>query len=167
FKTRLFIILWITGMIGVLSFLLVDLGALIKSLPVPAETEIPEITFSLKLLSLVQPTVLLAIAVLIGVGLASKVGLAAPFAEALANRGEKLAALRPQIIPAIVGGLVGGVAIILIGLAARQFLPPAIVQRMSQFGEFVPLLTRLFYGGFTEELLLRWGVMTLIAWGAL
>src|SRR4029450_2603990 len=40
------------------------------------------------------------------------------------------------------------------------------VQRMSQFGEFVPLLTRLFYGGFTEELLLRWGVMTLIAWGA-
>jgi len=40
FKTRLFIILWLAGLAGVLSFLLVDLDALIKILPIPAETEI-------------------------------------------------------------------------------------------------------------------------------
>ena len=28
----------------------------------------------------------------------------------------------------------------------------------------VPLLTRILYGGITEEILLRWGVMTLLVW---
>lgn len=166
FNTRLFFILWIAGLIGVASFLLVDLNALLKSLPIPAETEVPEFTFTLKLLSLIQPSVLLAVAVFVGVLLAPKLGLSAPLAEAWANRGDKLAALRPQVMPGIVGGLVGGVAIVLAGLAARQFLPTEITQRISQFGQFLPLPTRVLYGGIAEEVLLRWGVMTFLVWGA-
>ena len=30
----------------------------------------------------------------------------------------------------------------------------------------MPLLTRLLYGGITEELLLRWGLLTLLVWAA-
>ena len=30
----------------------------------------------------------------------------------------------------------------------------------------MPLLTRLLYGGITEELLLRWGLLTLLVWTA-
>jgi hypothetical protein len=37
-KTRLFVILWAAGVVGVLSFLLVDLKALLSVLPVPAGT---------------------------------------------------------------------------------------------------------------------------------
>jgi hypothetical protein len=98
FKTRLFVILWVAGVVGVLSFLLVDLKALLTQLPLPAGREIPAVTPALKLLSLVQPTVLLSVAVLIGVALASKVGLSSPVAEAAAG-GEHLgSALKPQLI---------------------------------------------------------------------
>ena len=164
FNTRLFFILWIAGVIGVASFLLVDLNAMLHSMPFPAGTEIPDFNFTLKLLSLIQPTVLLAIAVFVGVLLAPKVGLSAPFAEAVANDGDWIAALRPQVIPGLVGAIVGGGAVILVGFAARQFLAAEITQRISQFGQFLPLPTRLLYGGFVEELLLRWGVMTFLVW---
>ena len=70
-NTRLFLIIWIAGLIGVASFLLVDLNALLRSLPIPPEIEVPDFTFILKLLSLIQPTVLVAVAALVGVLLAS------------------------------------------------------------------------------------------------
>jgi hypothetical protein len=167
FNTRLFFILWIAGVVGVASFLLVDLNAMLKSVPFPAGTEVPDFTFTLKLLSLIQPSVLLAIAVFVGVRLAPKVGLSSPFAEAIANNGDKKTALISQILPGIAGGFIGGAALILAGFAARQFLATEITERMSQFGQFLPLPTRLLYGGVVEELLLRWGVMTFLVWALL
>ena len=166
FNTRLFVILWLAGLTGVLSFLLVDLDALVAILPVPAGTEIPTITPALKLLSLIQPAVILSVAVLVGVVLASKVGLSSPVAEAAASRGNLASALKPQIIPGIVGGLAGGVSLVLIATALKPFLSPEVVARLSEFGKLLPLPTRLLYGGITEELLLRWGLMTLLVWAA-
>ena len=167
FKTRLFIILWLTGFAGVLSFLLVDLSALLTQLPVPAGTKVPPVTPAFKVLSLIQPTLLLSIAVLIGVWLAPKVGLAAPVAEAAAGNGQQLGSvLKPQIIPALIGGLAGGVSIILVWFLLKPFLPPEFVARSEELNKLLPLPTRLLYGGFTEELLLRWGLMTLLVWVA-
>jgi membrane protease YdiL (CAAX protease family) len=166
FKTKLFVILWLAGMTGVLSFLLVDLNALVAILPVPAGTEILSITPALKLLSLIQPAVILFVAVLVGVALAPKVGLSSPVAEALAGGGQLGSALKPQIIPGAIGGLAGGVAIILTALLSTPFLPPEVLPRISELGKLLPLPTRLLYGGITEELLLRWGLMTLLMWAA-
>jgi hypothetical protein len=151
-------------MAGVLSFLLVDLDALIKILPIPVGTEIPTFTPLLKLLSLIQPAVILSIAVLVGVALAPKVGLSSPVAQAVASGGDPVSPFKPQIVPGIVGGLAGGVAIILIALVSKPFLSPEVVARISELGKFLPLPTRLLYGGITEELLLRWGLMTLLVW---
>ena len=155
-------------MAGILSFLLVDLGALLAQLPVPAGMEMPRITRAIKLLSLIQPTVLLSIAVLIGVVLASKVGLSSPMAEAAAaGNGQQLGStLKPQIIPGLIGGLVGGVGIILIWCLLKPLLPPEFVARSAELNKLLPLPTRLLYGGVTEELLLRWGLMTLLVWAA-
>ncbi len=166
FNTRLFVILWLAGLTGVLSFLLVDLDALIAILPVPAGTEVPTITPALKILSLIQPAVILSVAVLVGVVLASKVGLSSPVAEAAASGGNLASALKPQIIPGIVGGLAGGVSLVLIATVLKPFLSPEVLARLSEFGKFLPLPTRLLYGGITEELLLRWGLMTLLVWAA-
>ncbi len=167
FKTRLFVILWLAGLAGVFSFLLVDLNALIAILPIPAGTEIPPITPAFKLLSLVQPAVILSFAVLVGATLASKVGLSSPVAEAAAGGSESInSAFIPQIIPGIVGGLAGGVLIVLSALLSKQFLPPETIARITELGKLVPLPTRLLYGGITEELLLRWGLMTLLVWAA-
>ena len=164
FKTRQFLILWIAGISGVLSFLLVDISALLAHLPVAAEAKMPFSPLMLKLISLIQPAVLLSIAVFVGVALASRVGLFSPAAEAAADKGNVASALKPQIVPGLIGGLMGGIAIPLTWLLWKPFLPPVFVSRAEQLNKILPTLTRLLYGGITEELLLRWGVMTLLVW---
>ena len=166
FKTRLFLILWLAGMAGVLSFLLVDLTALMSLLPLPAGTVVPQVTPAMMLLSVIQPAILMSAAVWIGVALATKVGLSSPAAEAAAGGGQLGAALKPQITPGLIGGVAGGAGIVLLWLLWKSFLPPEFVARNAELSKLIPLPTRLFYGGFTEELLLRWGLMTLLVWGS-
>jgi len=163
-KKRLFLILWSAGFAGILSFLLVDLQHLIDLVPLPPGNEIPMSLGVLKVVSLIQPTVIMSIAVLIGVGLSSKVGLSAPVAESLATGGDWFAALRPQIVPGVIGGILGGAAVVLSAAAAKPLLPPEAVTLIGAFGKVLPLPTRLLYGGLTEEVLLRWGLMTLLVW---
>jgi hypothetical protein len=151
-------------MAGVLSFLLVDLSALLANLPDVAGATMPFPPFVLKLLNTIQTSVLLSIAVLVGVVLAPRVGLSSPAAEALAGGGNLVAALKPQIVPGLIGGLVGGIAIPLGWLLWKPFFPPTFVTRAEQLNGSLPFPTRLLYGGITEELLLRWGVMTLLVW---
>lgn len=166
FKTKLFLILWLAGMLGVLSFLLVDLSALVSLFPAIAGEEMPFSPLAMKLIGLIQPSILLALAVLIGVFLAHKVGLSAPAAEAAAGGKPVIPAIIPQIIPGIIGGLVGALAIILSWILCKPFLPQEFSAKAEELNKLTPLLTRLLYGGITEELLLRWGVMTLLVWAA-
>ncbi|HET9526795.1 MAG TPA: CPBP family intramembrane glutamic endopeptidase [Pyrinomonadaceae bacterium] len=166
FKTRLFLILFFAGMTGVMSFLLVDLAALVALFPVPEGSEATTITPAIKLLSVIQPTVLLAVAVLIGVLLANRVGLSSPFAESVAAGHPAFATLKPQLAPGLLGGVVGGVSILVTAALFRSLLTAEVIARISKFGTFLPLPTRLLYGGITEELLLRWGLMTLFVWAA-
>jgi len=49
---------------------------------------------------------------------------------------------------------------------AKPFLLPEVVAIIAELGRLLPLPTRLLYGGITEELLLRWGLMTLLVWVA-
>jgi hypothetical protein len=164
FKTKLFVILWLAGMAGVLSFLFVDLSKMLANLPVPAGQELPSSMWVLKLLSLIQPTILLSLAVFVGVALASKVGLSAPVAEAAAAHRQLSLVFKPQLVPGLIGGITGGAAILLIWSLCKPFLPPEFVTRSLALSNLLPLPTRLLYGGFTEELLLRWGVMTFLVW---
>lgn len=163
FKSRLFLVLFLAGFAGVLSFLLVDLTALVALVPLPAES-LPRITPLIKLLSLVQPAVLLAVAVLVGVALAAKVGLSAPVAEAIVTRQRVLPALGPQIVPGILGSVAGAASVLLSAAVFGRFLTTETLARISAFTRLLPLPTRFLYGGVTEELLLRWGVMTLLVW---
>jgi len=165
-RTRLFLILFFAGFAGILSFLLVDLSAFLALIPAQPGIEIPVVTPALKILSLIQPTVLLAIAVLIGNLLAPKVGLSAPFAEALATRQPAGPALKPQLVPGVWGGVIGSASILLTGAVFRLALTDEMIQRTDKLGNLIPIPTRLLYGGITEELLMRWGLMTLFVWVA-
>ncbi|MBC7900163.1 MAG: CPBP family intramembrane metalloprotease [Saprospiraceae bacterium] len=164
-KTRLFWILWVAGMAGVLSFLFVDVSALIAALPLPERepVELPPPAL-LKLLSVLQPAVLLTLAVLVGVRLAERVGLHAPATEALASGNGFLKNLRPQIVPGVITGVAAGIAILITWIIAKPFLSGEFVTRVQEFNKFIPAAVRILYGGFTEELLLRWGVMTFLVW---
>lgn len=134
--------------------------------PLPAGTEMPMSIPMLKLLSLIQPAVLVAVAALIGVGLASRVGLRSPVAEAVASGGDVPSAIKSQIVPGIIGGLAGGVSIVSIAAVLKPFLTAEVLARLGEWGNILPLAVRLLYGGITEEVLLRWGMMTLLVWAA-
>jgi hypothetical protein len=163
---RLFLILWSVGMAGVLSFLLIDISKVISALPLPPDQTVKDLPppWLLKILTVAQPTVLMSLAVLAGVGLAERVGLHSPVAQAAA-RGENLwAALKPLILPGVVTGVVAGIAVMAIWVVFQPFLTPEFVTRAREFNTIIPVPMRFLYGGFTEELLLRWGVMTALVW---
>jgi hypothetical protein len=163
-RAKLFAILWLAGMLGVLSILLIDPSTVLANLPAAAGSEMPLDPLLIKLLSVVQPTILLSIAVLIGFQLARHVGLSAPAAEALSHGNSFISALKPQILPGVVAGSIAGVAILSTWLLFRPILPSVFVTRAERLNSSMPLFTRLLYGGITEELLLRWGFMTLLVW---
>lgn len=140
-------------MIGVVSTLLM-------SLPLSEGAELPMPVWLLKLVSLVQPALLLTLAVWAGVNLAPKVELHAPAFEAFAQRRSSFAALRPQIKPGIAVGILGG-----LGLALISFVRPSVLAGIGNMLD-PPLAMRLLYGGITEELLVRWGLMTFLLWAA-
>lgn len=87
-------------------------------------------------------------------------------AEAAASGGDSVSAFKPQIIPGIVGGLAGGVSLVLTATVLKPFLSPEVLARLGEYGKILPFPTRLLYGGIMEELLLRWGLMTLLVWAA-
>jgi hypothetical protein len=151
-------------MAGVVSVLLIDLSKLIALLP--PGIEVPTITPLIKIVSLIQPGVLLLGAVLIGIALSPRVGLSAPFAECVAAGGKCFPVLRPQVVPGVIGGLVAALCVVLTSAVATPFLMKETTERIQKFMELLPLPTRFLYGGITEELLMRWGLMTLLVWVA-
>lgn len=152
-------------MAGVLSLLLLDLGAIIEMVPeeYAPRDEIPH-WLVLKFASILQPAIFTTVAVMVGIGLAPKVGLHSPAAEAFAERGDILAALRPQILPGIAAGVLGGAAIVGSWLLARPYIDEEFAARSEAFNKVVPTAMRFLYGGLTEEILLRWGLMTFLVW---
>ncbi|WP_346294035.1 CPBP family intramembrane glutamic endopeptidase [Sphaerothrix gracilis] len=149
-RLRLFGLLWLAGMAGVMTLVLVPLPLLPEGAPPAA---------MVRLLVLVQPTVLLSVAVLAGVLLAHRLGLMAPVAEALAAGRSWQQAMVPQLLPGVMGGLISGGLLTAITQLSRTLLPPAY-----EAAEPTPLLVRFLYGGITEEILIRWGLMTLLVW---
>ncbi len=164
-KKRLFLILWLAGICGTLSLLLVDISALIALLPKPPgdPVDIPH-PILLALASVIQQSIVTSVAVLVGVLLADKVGLHSPAAEAWAAGKEPTGPLRRQLLPGIAAGIAGGIAIALSWVIAKPFLSAEFIERAEGFNKLLPNAVRLLYGGITEEILLRWGLMTFLVW---
>jgi len=151
---RLGLALWLAGMIGVCAF-----SAL--PLPSPLGRPLPAPLWLIQLIGLVQSGLLLAAAVALGTRLAPRVGLRAPVFVALVTRGSIVRALLPQLVPGVLGGALGAVVL----LAFHRQSPAEMATAVA--GGFDPSLpVRVLYGGVTEELLLRWGVMSLLLWAA-
>lgn len=152
-RRKLFVVLYAAGLLGVLSLLLLSVSA-----DTVAMTGLPENV--VRLVTVVQPAILLLIAVVVGVLTAPSVGLRAPAVEAWLSGQRIWTALKPQLLPGLLGGIVVAVSIALYGVLQLGIMP----ELASQDAAELPLLTRLLYGGVTEELLLRWGFMSLLLW---
>jgi membrane protease YdiL (CAAX protease family) len=151
-RWRLGILLWAAATVGAVAVTAGVLPRLATTTPLPAPL------WLLMLASALQSGVLLALAVWAGVALAPTVALRAPAFEAAANGDPIAPALRPQLLPGGIAGLLGG-----LWLFFSLRVSPAPVATLQ--GQFTPpLYARVLYGGITEEVLLRWGLMTLFAW---
>jgi membrane protease YdiL (CAAX protease family) len=155
-QRRLALSLWLAGMVGVVvltwQFLPVMLAQQAPNVPLPMPIE------WLMLIGAAQSGALLALAVWTGLSLAAPVGLRAPVFEAWAGRGDVAGAARPLLVPGVLGGLAGGAWLLL--LARWQ---PADLAGLSE-NLLPPIAARLLYGGVTEELLTRWGLMSAALW---
>ena len=144
--------LWLAGMLGVATLFIMVIPQQI------ADTVLPAPLWLLILISILQSGVLLAIAVWLGVRLAPQVGLRADVFLAAATGTAVVEVLRPQWRVGLLGGLAGGVGLFLFAM----FTPVVLSEGGQAFS--LPLVARVLYGGSTEELLLRWGLMSLLVW---
>jgi hypothetical protein len=147
---RFVVLLIAIGLVSVASMLLASLEAL-----VPEGIEIPPA------LLLVQPAILVIGLALAGWWAAPKIGLGAPVLAGLVDGGDWLGALR-RALPGALGGGVLGAAILLV---YAYVTAGAFGERAEAVA--LPMVTRVLYGGVAEEIMMRWGLLSLLALAAL
>jgi membrane protease YdiL (CAAX protease family) len=159
-----FFAIFLVGFVGVLS-LLVIIYPQVDDLIV-AQPELAELPpFLIAVLALINPLILLVIATVVGCLLAHRVGLVSLISEWAAFGKPLLSRLKPQLLLALVSGLVFSIVVLVLDAA---FLPVLGEEFQAiEVGEvqLIPqLVMGMLYGGITEEILLRWGFMSLLVW---
>lgn len=147
-----FFLIWLAGIPGIVAISWLVLPLVLEGRPLPA----PQ--FVISMTSAVQSALLLALATWTGVKLASRVGLHAPVLMAAADGRLEFDRWRSQLMPGLIGGVLG----IAVLLAFAHFAPEPLAQLQDRFS--FPLIARVLYGGITEEILVRWGLMTFLVW---
>lgn len=120
-------------------------------------------------LSILQNVVIVTIAAAIGTALAHRGGLGAPFFGALVAREPLWPALTPQLVPMLVVGTGGSLLFLAVYYwIVRPRLDENTVRRSEYLRSKLGVWGRLLYGGIVEEVIVRWGLMSLLVWaGAL
>ncbi len=158
-KIYLGLVLFGLGFIGILSMLTMDI-------PLPEEImEVLQKDFSsnqIKLLTLINPTIMLLVATVLGVVLHENVNLKSPIITGFLKRNYDSKKLIEISKYGLLMGVLSGVLLLLIQLAYNPFLPNEFIE----LGEKIKpsIAARFLYGGLTEEILLRFGLMTFIVW---
>lgn len=159
FKTKLWLSLMAIGLLGVASMLLSDLP--LDMLPEEATALIPPET--LRFLLLLNPALMLMITTGIGVLVYDKAKFSVPLLEGLLGRPDAAPySLREIILWGLALGLAAG--LLLSGITG--FFEPKLPEALTEANKSLNLsiVTKLLYGGVTEELMMRFGIMSLFAW---
>ena len=151
--------LFVLGFVGILSMLTMDI-----SLPADVEQVLKK-DFSdqqIKYLILVNPTILLLVAVVLGTILYNKVNLNIPVLEKVFGFEKEGVYFIELIKYGVLYGLISG--ILLSGLSL--LFTPMLPFEFKVLGNAIQptLAARFLYGGLTEEIMLRFGLMTFVVW---
>jgi Type II CAAX prenyl endopeptidase Rce1-like len=153
---RRFLPVWALGLLGVLALLTQEPSTKLLE-GTPALRQLPDA--ALRLLLLVNPLILVTVAAALGALLAHRAGLRSAVAGAHGARLDAPMAVAHGLALAAI--LVGADAV----LADRLGLEWRRVMAQREEAPWLPHLTLgLFYGGLAEEVLLRWGLMSLMVW---
>ena len=157
-KLKLGFLIFFIGFIGILSTLMMDI-------PLPAEIQkmVSKLftPWQFKLLSLINPTILLLIAVVMGVLLYDKVNFKLPIIEKLIYK-DKQTESSGILQYGIIGGIISGILITITSIVYTPILPIEFIEMGEKFKP--TLIIRFLYGGLTEEILIRFGIMTFLVW---
>jgi hypothetical protein len=158
---RTFLALFALGLIGALSMIPTVAGQLSMLPPELADLPLP-LTVALALMNIV---ILLIVAVTIGTLLAHRVGLRSLVAEKVRGDRAIWSELRPHIPMAFAAGILLMLVITVLDRLIDPFAGTDLVSDVAaETNLFTQLLAGLLYGGILEELLLRWGFMSLLVW---
>ena len=168
FNWKIFWILLAACILGVIAILPYSLALQSAAL---AQVKLPMPLPLLITVQVIQNTVMFAIAILIGLAAANRVGLGSPILEAKLN-GESIGdKVKAMILPSIIIGVVASAIVVAIdvygfGPVLRAELgdkAQALNLQTSQPAAWKGLLAS-FYGGIDEEVLLRLCVMSVLVW---
>ena len=155
---RVFIILWVLSLVGVITvlpyyFSLLDLP--LDKLPAPLPVIIA--------LTLIQNGILLTGAIYAGLRLAPSVDLHTPLLDQLVKRESPMDWLKNNALISVIIGV--GAAVVILGLDILLFAKfmPQSFKEITEPPAWQGLLASL-YGGVVEEVLMRLFFMTLLIW---
>ena len=157
-QLKLALVLFILGFAGVLSTLTAEF-------PLPREAlTLLNQNFTdgqINALLLINPTLFLILGIALGTSFYKKLGLTLPLIESLLCK-KKIPKLYPMLIVGIGGGIFSGLLITITTLLFQSYLPDEFLQLNESFHP--GLAVRFLYGGITEEIIVRFGIMTFIIW---
>lgn len=158
-KTILGFTLFGIGLIGILSLLTVNI-------PLPPEIEkelLKKLTpQQIKLVLLINPSILLLIMVTVGTILYDKLNFRVPIIEQLIGKNTGNIDLGGILKFGMIGGIASGVLLGAVSLLFLPLLPPEFIEAGEKLK--LTLAGRFLYGGFTEEIMMRFGFMTVVVW---
>jgi len=157
-KLKLGLSLFIIGLVGVLSMLTMTIP--LESLPKEVLDKIAPQT--LKYLVLINPTLFLLIAVIVGTLLYDKVNFSVPTISSLLKIEQPKIKVIEQTKFGVFYGLLAGIFITVIGVIFKSSLPQEFIDLGNKIK--ITVIARFLYGGLTEEILMRFGFMTLVVW---
>lgn len=118
----------------------------------------------LLVLSTINPLLLLAVAVAVGVRLAPRVGLRSLIDERTVTGEAVIPRLAPHLPTAIGWGVAAGATILIIDILTASYVGSLAQAEAADPGWLAALVGGMLYGGITEELMVRWGLMSFLAW---
>jgi membrane protease YdiL (CAAX protease family) len=151
------VFLFVLGLSGVASLLASNI-----SIPEEARQELELIftDFQIKLLMLVNPVIMLVGAIVIGGLLSKKVNLGTPIISNFFERSSKTIEINKITFQGILGGILSATLVFTTARVFKLFIPEEL-NILENSVQLAPI-TRFLYGGITEEILMRFGLMTLI-----
>lgn len=157
-KLFLGLVIFLLGVAGVLSLLTSELP--MDVLPALVRERFTDT--QIKWLVLLNPLFLVLIMVCIGTPLHERVGLKVPTLMGWLQGRPVGAVFAGQVKAGIVFGALAGVLLVSLSFAFGDAI--AADQEKLAAGIKPSLLARFLYGGITEEILVRFGIMTLVMW---
>lgn len=155
-KFLLSFLLFCLGLIGIVSMLTMEI-------PLPKElTDLLENSMTheqMKLLILINPTIMLVFSVILGSLFYKKAEFKIPLLEKLLRINDSETDWKSFLKTSLIGGGITGILLSISGLIATSFF----TQEMDTLSNAVvpSVWSRLLYGGLTEEILMRFGLMTI------